>query len=613
LCFGTPTGSIDLSVAGGVPGYTYSWSNGQTSQDLTGVVGGQYTVTVQDANGCLYADTVLVNQPLSALTLTQATTNISCNGLSDGYINLIVNGGTPGYTYLWNTGAITQDLSNVPAGSYDVAVTDANGCTGSLTVLVTQPSALVGVSGVANDILCHGAATGSIVAQGTGGTGVYTYLWNNGSTAATLSGVPAGIYSVTVSDNNGCTASQSWTLSQPTPITLQSTNTNILCYGQTAGSITTSASGGVAPYTYQWTNGLTGATIVNQAAGPYFVTVTDGNGCTATFSDTIYQPQSALTLTTVVTDNICFGVAGGSIDNTVTGGTAPYTYQWNTGATSQDLQNLLAGTYVVTITDANGCLLTSTMSVAQPPQSMTASETHVNVSCYGGGNGSINLTVLGTGHPFTYSWNNNATTEDIANLVPGVYTVTITDQSGCTLQQSINITQPTSPINVQAVITDVACYNVQTGAVDLTVTGGVAPYLYAWSNNTGNQDLTNVIGGNYQVTVLDAAGCQVVLNYPVNQPSAPLSIQLNPVQVACMGAPTGQIDLVVTGGTPAYSYSWSNSSTAQDLLGIGTGLYSVVVTDANGCTASGSTFLTQPTMALAASAAVSGVSCFGGN
>jgi hypothetical protein len=133
---------------------------------------------------------------------------------------------------------------------------------------------------------------------------------------------------------------------------------------------------------------------------------------------------------------------------------------------------------------------------------MTASETHVNVSCYGGGNGSINLTVLGTGHPFTYSWNNNATTEDIANLVPGVYTVTITDQSGCTLQQSINITQPTSPINVQAVITDVACYNVQTGAVDLTVTGGVAPYLYAWSNNTGNQDLTNVIGGNYQVTVL---------------------------------------------------------------------------------------------------------------
>jgi len=502
----------------------------------------------------LYADTVIVGQPLSALTLTQATTNISCNGLSDGYINLIVSGGTPGYTYLWNTGATTQDLSNVPAGSYDVLVTDANGCTGTLTVLVTQPSALVGVSGVANDILCHGAATGSISAQGTGGTGVYTYLWNNGSTTATLSGVPAGIYSVTVSDNNGCSASQSWTLSQPTPITLQSTNTNILCYGQTSGSISTSASGGVAPYTYSWTNGLSGATIVNQAAGPYFVTVTDGNGCTATFSDTIYQPQSALTLTTVVTDNICFGVNAGAIDNTVTGGTAPYTYQWNTGATTQDLQNLLAGTYVVTITDANGCLLSDTMSVAQPPQSMSASETHVDVSCYGGANGSINLTVTGTGHPFSYSWNNGATTQDLFNLVPGVYSVTVTDQSGCTLQQSVNITQPTSPINVQAVITDVPCFGTPTGAIDLTVTGGVGPYLYSWSNNTGNQDLTNVIAGSYQVVVMDAVGCQVPLTLPVTQPSAPFNIVLNPVQVACTGVPTGAIDLIVTGGTPSYSY-----------------------------------------------------------
>jgi uncharacterized repeat protein (TIGR01451 family)/gliding motility-associated-like protein len=613
LCFGTPTGSIDLSVAGGVPGYTYSWSNGQTSQDLTGVVGGQYTVTVQDANGCLYADTVIVNQPLSALTLTQATTNISCNGLSDGYVNLIVSGGTPGYTYLWNNAATTQDLANVPAGSYSVVVNDANACTDSLTVLVTQPSALVGVSGVSNDILCHGAATGSISAQGTGGTGVYTYLWNNGSTAATLSGVPAGIYSVTVSDNNGCSASQSWTLSQPTPITMQSTNTNILCYGQTSGSISASASGGVAPYTYQWTNGLSGASIVNQPAGPYFVTVTDGNGCTATFSDTIYQPQSALTLTTVVTDNICFGVNAGSIDNTVTGGTAPYNYQWNNSATSQDLQNLLAGTYTVVITDANGCLISDTMIVAQPPQSMTATETHVDVSCFGGGNGSINLTVTGTGHPFIYNWNNGSTAQDISNLVPGVYTVTITDQSGCTLQQSVNITQPTSPINVQAVITDVPCFGTQTGGIDLTVTGGVGPYLYAWSNNSGSQDLTNVIAGNYQVIVMDAVGCQLPITYPITQPSAALNITLNPVQVACTGVPTGQIDLVVTGGTPSYTYAWSNNTSGQDLLGVVTGLYSVVVTDANGCTSSGTTFLTQPTMSLTASAAISGVSCFGGN
>jgi hypothetical protein len=510
LCFGTPTGSIDLTVAGGVPGYTYSWSGGQTTQDLTGIVGGQYTVTVQDSNGCLYADTVLVGQPLSALTLTQTTTNISCNGLSDGYINLIVSGGTPGYSYLWDNGATTQDLSNVPAGSYSVVVTDANGCTGSLTVLVTQPSALVGVTGVANDILCHGAATGSIAAQGTGGTGVYTYLWTNGSTAATLSGVSAGIYGVTVSDNNGCSASQSWTLSQPTPITLQSTNTNILCYGQTSGSISTSASGGVTPYTYSWTNNLTGPTIVNQPAGPYFVTVTDGNGCSATFSDTIYQPQSALTLTTVVTDNICFGVNAGSIDNTVTGGTAPYSYQWNTGAQTQDLQNLLAGTYSVTITDANGCLITGSMTVAQPPQSMTATETHVNVSCYGGSNGSINLTVTGPGFPFTYLWSTGETTQDIDTLSAGIYNVTITDDDGCTLLQSINISQPVSGMNVQSIITNVNCFGAQTGAIAVTVTGQTPPFQYSWSNGAGSANLNNIIAGNYILTVIDNNGCQTI-------------------------------------------------------------------------------------------------------
>ncbi|MFM1915167.1 MAG: hypothetical protein RLZZ531_836, partial [Bacteroidota bacterium] len=303
LCFGTATGSIDLNVSGGVPGYTYSWSNGATSQDLTGIQGGQYSVTIQDLNGCLLADTVLVSQPMSALTLNQTTTNVSCTGQSDGYINLMVSGGTGPYTYSWTNGATSQDLSNVPSGSYTVTVTDANSCTGSLTVQVTQPSALVGVTGVSGNVICHGGTTGSVAAQGTGGTGIYTYLWSNGSTSSTLTGIPAGIYSVIVTDNNGCNSSQTWTITQPSPITMQSVNTNILCYGQSSGSITAQASGGVAPYQYQWTNGLSGSVIVNQVAGPYFVTVTDDNGCSSTFSDTIYQPQSALTMSSIVIDN----------------------------------------------------------------------------------------------------------------------------------------------------------------------------------------------------------------------------------------------------------------------------------------------------------------------
>ena len=613
LCFGLPNGSVDLTIAGGVPGYTYSWSNGATSQDLTAVVGGQYSVTVQDANGCLLTDTVIVGQPSSALTLLQSTTNVTCFGLSNGNINLTVSGGTPGYTYLWTNGAATQDLNNVPAGVYSVVVTDANSCEDSLQVLVNAPSAAVGLTGVSNNILCHGGSTGSIAVQGTGGSGTYSYLWSTGATSATLTGVPAGIYNVVVTDAGGCTATQSWTLTQPTPISLVSTNTNILCYGQNAGSIAATASGGVAPYQYQWSNGLTTPTILNQVAGPYFVTVLDDNGCSATFSDTIYQPASALTASGVVINNVCFGAAAGSIDITASGGTAPYQYLWNTGSAQADLTNLLAGTYNLTIQDANGCTINQSYTVNQPPQSIIATETHQDVSCFGGNNGSINLTVSGPSLPFTYLWSNNATTQDLTILTAGVYNVVITDALGCTATQSITLSQPSVGINALANITNVNCFGAPTGAIDITVTGQTPPFQYSWSNGTGTQDLTNVLAGQYILNVIDVNGCLFFDTFTVAQPTAALALQFNPSNVLCYNQLSGAVDLVVTGGTPGYSYLWNNNAVSQDLLGVGTGLYSVVVTDANGCTASGSTFLTQPTMALTASAAVDGVSCFGGN
>jgi hypothetical protein len=191
---------------------------------------------------------------------------------------------------------------------------------------------------------------------------------------------------------------------------------------------------------------MTGSNLLNLPAGPYFVTVVDGNGCSATFSDTVYQPATALTLSTSIVNNNCFGAANGTIDNTVSGGTSPYQYQWSNGPTTQDLSNLLAGTYVITIMDANGCLLNNSLQVTQPPISIVASLSQVNVSCLGGGNGSINLTASGTGAPFTYLWNNGSTTQDISGLVPGVYTVGITDNSGCTTNLSANITQPSTSV-----------------------------------------------------------------------------------------------------------------------------------------------------------------------
>ncbi|MFM6934124.1 MAG: hypothetical protein ACKOXP_01680, partial [Flavobacteriales bacterium] len=611
LCYGGTSGGVNLSVSGGVPGYTYSWSNGSTTEDLVNVGAGTYTVTVQDQNGCLMSGSIAVGQPQSAMTLSQTTTHVSCYGGSNGYINLSAVGGTPGYNYAWNNGSTTEDLSAISSGSYSVVVTDANGCSSTLSVLVNQPSSLVSVSGTVNNVLCYGGTTGSITSNGQGGTSPYSYAWSNGETTSQISGLSAGVYTVTVSDANGCNTTQSWSVTQPSALSLQSTNTNILCYGQSSGSITSQASGGVTPYSYTWTNGMTGSSILNIPAGPYFVTVLDGNGCSATFSDTVYQPSTALTLSTNIVNNNCFGAATGSIDNTVSGGTSPYQYQWNTSATTQDLSNLLAGTYVITIMDANGCLLNNSLQVTQPPISIVASTSHVNVSCLGGGNGSINLTATGTGAPFSYSWNNGSTTEDISGLVPGVYTVTITDNSGCTTNLSTNITQPSTSLSVQSLVSNVLCTGNNTGSIDLTVNGGTTPYFYNWSNGIGTQDLSNVLAGTYSVIVTDARGCTATLTAQITQPSNSLSLVLNPTQIACHSQSTGSIDLIVSGGTVNYFYNWSNNATVQDITGVPAGFYAVTVTDANGCAATASTILTQPAQTMVVSGLVSNVNCFG--
>jgi gliding motility-associated-like protein len=554
---------------------------------------------------------IVVGQPSSALTLSQTTTHVSCYGGTNGYINLSATGGTPGYAYVWSNTATTQDLSNISSGGYSVVVTDANGCTSNLSVLVNQPSSLVSVSGTVSNVLCFGGTTGSITSTGQGGTSPYSYAWSNGETTSQVNGLSAGLYTVTVSDANGCTATQTWGITQPSALSLQSTNTNILCYGQSSGSITSQASGGVTPYSYTWTNGMTGSNLLNLPAGPYFVTVVDGNGCSATFSDTVYQPATALTLSTSIVNNNCFGAANGTIDNTVSGGTSPYQYQWSNGPTTQDLSNLLAGTYVITIMDANGCLLNNSLQVTQPPISIVASLSQVNVSCLGGGNGSINLTASGTGAPFTYLWNNGSTTQDISGLVPGVYTVGITDNSGCTTNLSANITQPSTSVGLQSLVTNVLCTGNNTGAIDLTVSGGTTPYFYSWSNGSGNQDLNNVLAGTYSVIITDNNNCQVFDTLTITEPSNILTGTITQTNVQCFGQATGAIDLTMTGGTVGYSYVWSNTALSQDLTGVAAGFYSVIVTDGNGCTFNTSAIITEPVQGVQITSNITNVDCFG--
>ena len=579
-------------------------------EDISGLAAGSYSVVVTDANGCTATCSATVNEP-TPIAIQINPSNVSCAGGNDGAIDITVSGGTPAYSYLWNNGATTEDLMNLSAGTYSVQVTDANGCTATTSsITINEPSALT-ANCSPTDVSCNGGSDGAVDLTVAGGTAPYLYAWSNGSTMEDISGLAAGTYSVVVTDANGCTATCSATVNEPTPIAIQINPSNVSCAGGNDGAIDITVSGGTPAYSYLWNNGATTEDLMNLSAGTYSVQVTDANGCTATTSSITINEPSALTANCSPTDVSCNGGSDGAVDLTVAGGTAPYLYAWSNGSTMEDISGLAAGTYSVVVTDANGCTATCSATVNEPtPIAIQINPS--NVSCNGGNDGAIDITVSGGTPAYSYLWNNGATTEDLMNLSAGTYSVQVTDANGCTATtSSITINEP-SALTANCSPTDVSCNGGSDGAVDLTAAGGTPPYTYAWNNGSTMQDISGLAAGSYSVVVTDANGCTATCSATVNEPT-PIAIQINPSNVSCAGGIDGDIDITVSGGTPAYSYLWNNGATTEDLVNLSAGTYSVQVTDANGCTATTSSITITEPAAIAIQINPTNVSCHGGN
>ncbi len=590
-CFGDATGTVTLTVTGGTTAYSYVWSNGATTQNLTGLVAGNYNVTITDANGCTATASATVTEP-TLLVATATGSAVNCFGDATGTITLDVTGGRTGYTYLWSTGATTKELNGVGAGTYTVTVTDANRCTATATATVTEPALLV-ADGTNTNVLCNGESTATVTLSVTGGTTPYTYAWSNGATSQNLADLAAGTYTVTVTDANACTATKSFTVTEADALTASATAQDVRCFLGSDGSVNLTVGGGVSPYTYLWSNNATTRNLTALRVGTYTVTVTDANGCTITASAVVGQP-GPLTLGGVPSPVKCFGGSTGAINLSATGGVAPYTYVWSNGETTEDISNLTAGMYNVTVTDAQNCVATVGVNVLQPAV-ITLSFVGVDVTTNGGTDGSIDLSVVGGTSPFTYTWSNGATTQDLNNIAAGNYCVTVTDVNGCTATGCETITEPAcTGFNATVVSTNVNCNGGNNGTATLTVNGGAAPFTYAWSNGAATKDLTGLAAGTYTVTVTDAVSCQTVENVTITEP-ATLTAMAMGTNPSCSGQVSGSVTLTVTGGTSPYTYSWSNQATTQDLTGLVSGTYTVTVTDANGCTATSSATIAIPT------------------
>ncbi len=623
-CFGATTGSVTLAGNGGTPPYQYSLNGGvqQASGTFSNLAAGIYTITVTDASNCSVDVPVTIGQPANPLTVSiTSQTNIACFGQANGSATALASGGTGPYVYTWLTTPVQSSptATNLAAGTYTVAVFDANGCFSTTTVTITEPSSALtaGITSQAN-VTCYGAATGSITITGIGGTPPYQYSINGGilQPGGTFTGLAAGNYTVIVLDANNCATIVIATITQPVlalsvAITSQ---TNIACSGQSTGSATVTANGGTTPYTYSWNTipVQTSATISNLFAGNYSVTVTDSLGCTATASVTITEPASPLVI--AITDQVnvaCFGQFTGSATVTASGGTQPYSYSWNTVPvqTTATVGNLAAGTYTVTVTDGTLCVLTATVVITEPATALSASITsQVNVLCSGSPTGSVTVVGSGGTPPYQYSINGGALQPDGAftNLAAGNYTIIVLDANNCIFPVFVNLTEPASAVT--AVITsqtNIACSGQSTGSATVTANGGTAPYAYSWNTIPVQTTATisNLFAGNYSVTVTDSLGCTAIASVTILPPANPLVVSIaNQVNVACLGQSTGSAVALVSGGTLPYSYSW-NTVPVQTTVTAGSlaaGTYTLTVTDGAGCTATASVTISEPASALTA-------------
>lgn len=611
-CFNELTGALNLTVTGGTSPFTYSWNNGATTENLSALATGTYTVNITDELGCTTSATANVEQPQLPLSMQAEAQNLGCVNDNSGAIAVAISGGTSPYNYQWDNGYTVPNLSGLPEGTYNLLVSDANGCELTQQFILTQPTATLAISPLTTSVDCNGNNTGSINLQPSGGTAPYNTTWTTGATGSTITTIPAGSYQYTIVDANQCTVTGSITINEPTAaIALTSSNTQVNCFGAGTGSIDINVSGGTAPYNYSWSNGSTTEDIANLTSGNYSVTITDANGCSSNTSILIQQPTAALSLQGNSTNAGCFAAANGTVTLTVTGGSSPYTFSWNNGNTTQNLQSLTAGNYTVLVADANGCTSTSAYIVTEPSQALIATITSTSVNCFASNSGSIIATATGGTSPYTYLWNNGTTASSLSNIVAGTYTVTITDVNGCSYTTNSTVQQPAATLSSTHLVQNVACFGGNTGIIQTTTSGGTAPYTYNWNTGASTSDINNVAAGTYSLTVTDANGCVYTQSLSVSQPASAVSSTLTNTSINCHGDLTASVDLTVTGGIGNYTYQWNNQQTTQDLTNVGAGTYSVVIIDQNGCTNNNTITITEPSISLTLGVTNTPAGCFG--
>ena len=587
-CFNSNNGTISANATGGTGNISFQWNTGEITGFVQNLPTGTYQVTATDELGCSKIASTIITSP-APLSLFVAPTQPSIAGGNDGRASAFVNGGTPPYNYVWSNTQTSSTIENLAPGIYSVTITDLNGCQAINQTEILSPEANcedLEVSIVFSAPRCPGTNTGFVSANPINGTAPFQFQWSTGATNQTVGNLPAGTYFVTITDAAQCSVQSAQTLAAKAPISIAAEINPASGNGINDGSVTLDVDGGEAPYRALWSNGLEGLTVTGLSPGAYNVTVYDLNNCEestqiivesndtgcAGFSDVFFQSQNIQ----------CANENDGAIILLPQGGQAPYEYNWSNGATTQAISNLFAGNYTVTVTDINGCFHIRTVNIVEPPALIGSINTELTGDC-----GNVaNLRAQGVGGtpPYQYEWNTGSNSANIFNLPSGLYRVTISDINNCTFTDEFQFEEDNSFPGIRQNVEDITCNGEGDGSVEIEHLSGQAPFQYAWSNGSTSQDIGSLSAGVYDLTIIDANGCDSEHSFIVSEPN-PLVIDFDVINPATQNN-NGSIKANVFGGVQPYTYLWDFGANTEVINNVNIGTYSVTITDANGCTQS---------------------------
>lgn len=603
-CNGLSDGMLTVTPYFGRPPYTYSWSHSPSLNNpvAENLAAGEYTVTITDANDSTASITAEVYQAPS-INIAGVLTPVSCNNGQDGGINITVTGGNGNYQYFWTSldgsgiEPIQEDQSNLSAGTYTIAVKDKNNCADTVDFIVLEPAKFSYEGTVITNVTTPPGNNGAINLNPAGGNYPYTFVWTGPSGYSNFSediGALAngGLYNLRITDAKNCISDTAFLVNDATTMIAQVVaKTNVLCHGGNTGTATVRVTNGVPPFSYDWgaLGTITDSTQVGMTAGDYIVTVTDDEGTIASASVSIIGPAAPLNLILNPEDLRCNGDNSGVLDLNVTGGTVPYTFSWSNGYTGEDLVNVPADQYTVTVTDANGCSAIANDEIEQPQAIGLIVNLLTALQCSGDRTAVAVANATGGNPPgvFEYLWDDpgTQTTQTAFDLGAGTYNVTVTDMNNCSRSGSIVILEPEAmTMTIQE--TAPSCPGTSDGILAPTVMGGTGSYDYIWSNNRYTRFNTDIPAGTYALLVNDQNNCTLSDTIVLEDPDTVKITSVNITDVSCLGKTDGAFAILATGGSGNLEYSVNNGTTFTadaNPASLPAGDYTVLVRDENNC------------------------------